>query len=461
MGFLVRRRVDVESLCLDWAAVERVLQDGEEQFSDGGGPRGCPGGPPAAAGVNAEAEDYTPLLPDIQGARAPSTCNGGPSSDPPPRRRSESAVAGRRRCCGGCGRQRAFYCSSCCCLVLSEATASHVPRVALPFRLHVVRHPKEKAAKSSAIPLRLLAPNDAVLYEVHGSLLSEILPRQQRGQEAAAGASKKSKKNAAEGPLTRVETAATSCTARSLQRDCPQFFPEGTRVWGGPSGGPPSPWASRKGVVLLLPEEGAPPASRIRWEEITDVVVADCTWYQVPGMQKHPALKELPRVRLDGQGGAFWRRHKGGPPEFLSSAEAVYLLLREYDCRIRATRASPYVPKGLLPSPVACCARDEGNAARAAQPAVPPLSAAASAASHRERDLCLPSHEHRKQQRVPLAPPLSASETEALWRQYDGRYDSLLFFFVLNRKAIEQSKAFRHSRETPHTKPLSGGLSCT
>ncbi|XP_026190631.1 DTW domain-containing protein 1-like [Cyclospora cayetanensis] len=231
---------------------------------------------PSALQAALHAEDYTPLLPDIQGARAPSTCNGGPSSDPPPRRRSESAVAGRRRCCGGCGRQRAFYCSSCCCLVLSEATASHVPRVALPFRLHVVRHPKEKAAKSSAIPLRLLAPNDAVLYEVHGSLLS-------------------------------------------------------TRVWGGPSGGPPSPWASRKGVVLLLPEEGAPPASRIRWEEITDVVVADCTWYQVPGMQKHPALKELPRVRLDGQGGAFWRRHKGGPPEFLSSAEAVYLLLRERD----------------------------------------------------------------------------------------------------------------------------------
>jgi len=64
--------------------------------------------------------------------------------------------------CKQCCRSRKYYCATCACPV---GDASIVPQVSLPFTLHIIRHPREKASKSSAVPARIVAPKHVQLHD--------------------------------------------------------------------------------------------------------------------------------------------------------------------------------------------------------------------------------------------------------------------------------------------------------
>lgn len=67
------------------------------------------------------------------------------------------AVADRQTC-SCCKKRVKFYCPNC--VLVIPRLASAVPRVALPFRLFILKHVKEHNSKSTAIHAKLLCPDE-------------------------------------------------------------------------------------------------------------------------------------------------------------------------------------------------------------------------------------------------------------------------------------------------------------
>lgn len=362
-----RRRGDfLSDLRLDWSALEFILSEGA-----------CLPGRRRAARSGAlvtnrgPSEEEAVSFPDL-GTSQPS--EGGESLDA-----SNEDVSSRRRLCTGCGRQRSFWCSTCCCPIGSEEATSRVPRVSLPLRVHVVRHPKEKASKSSAIPLKILAPKHVQLYEAHVGEGSEsgrvvALPRRRPPR----------------GEVLRLKRMRRSFDSRDAASGA-----EAEEDAEGESSGDAPPGWRRKGsvAVVLAPGPAAVPARCVAWPRVTDVVVLDCTWFQVEFMKKLPCIQGLPQVCIQGYESVFWRQHSKKQECYLSTAECVYFLLREVDIAARAEKLQ-----------LQRLSQTNGSLRVSA---------------------------------------LADSEFEALWRAYEGNYDAILFYFALTDKAIEWAKSQR------------------
>ncbi|PFH34788.1 DTW domain-containing protein [Besnoitia besnoiti] len=183
----------------------------------------------------------------------------------------------RRHVCEGCGHSRAFWCGSCHQAVGSPEALARIPRLELPLTFHIVRHPKEKATKSSAVPLSILAPG-----QVHIHMFPDLPPAL----------------------FTEGDAAAVSA---GDVREHGQ--------------------GARRRLHVLLPDDDATSIDQVNWEEVEGCILLDCTWFQVPGMRRHPALAQLPKISLGAHSSVFWRQHKHNEPCYLSTAECVYYVL--------------------------------------------------------------------------------------------------------------------------------------
>ncbi|KAL8444205.1 hypothetical protein Emed_006326 [Eimeria media] len=622
------RRVDIESLQLDWKLLDRVLSEGAPPPEPLEGTRAPEGGPPcgapqeapeASASSDKQGEDPTspPAAADKDSLLQISRDNGskggpprGPAEGPPrgsplggaplknqngrkkSRAPTEGAVAGRRHVCAGCGRQRSFYCSSCCCLVglaaaataataasaeattaapaspagatpaspagaapgaaaapttaaataaaAAEAAAREkgltIPEVRLPFKVHVLRHPKEKASKSSAIPLRLLAQQDLRLYEAQeDGTIQEVVPfninqqlqqqlqqqqqqqQQQDGSESAAAATAGAAAATAGDSLavkrhkglndSPSPTATTAAAAAGPAAAAAGRAAAASGVWG-VGGAPGVPWGPQ-GVCLLFPGPSSVAADLVDMRLVKEVILLDCTWFQAAAMMKRvPSLALLPTISLTAARGPFWRKHSKGGPNLLSTAEALYLLCREYDLCMRAT--------ARLDPAAAAAPAAEGEAASVLEPqhqeTVEEAVAAAVGAApeqqgkarRRQQQQDIPQqqqqrerqqqgeqkrqqqqqeqqqqegprrdhqqqeqHQHQQQEQqhqqqeqqhqqqvqqqeqLVSLPPIETEEERRLWFTYKGQFDSLLFFFVLQHKAIQQARKHREQRGAP------------
>ncbi|KAF4654097.1 DTW domain-containing protein 1 [Perkinsus chesapeaki] len=141
-----------------------------------------------------------------------------------------------RKNCPQCGRRRKFYCYEC---ALPLNGWRGVPYVKPPFDIHLVRHPTEKASKSSVIPLQLICNPD----RDEGKDTSEI-------------------------PRAYLHSATEDFN--------PNFDPEST--------------------VLLYPGEDSQSIDEVEWSKIKRVAVIDCTWHQTGYMLKEEwdAVEEKP-----------------------------------------------------------------------------------------------------------------------------------------------------------------------
>ena len=171
--------------------------------------------------------------------------------------------------CPSCSTAQRFYCVRCYCVVHSLA-ARVVPRVSLPFQLHIVLHPRFDRSKSTALHCQLLCPSaDVQVYE---------WPRVPQWDDAATYVMWP-EEQAVEVPELAAErlfaTATTDCSV------------------------PPTS-APRRAVVLL---EG--------------------TWEQASEMRRSTRLARLPSIRLSHARTSFWRWQDNGAAH-LSSIEAVY-----------------------------------------------------------------------------------------------------------------------------------------
>uniref|UniRef100_A0A0G4IG95 tRNA-uridine aminocarboxypropyltransferase 1 n=1 Tax=Chromera velia CCMP2878 TaxID=1169474 RepID=A0A0G4IG95_9ALVE len=67
-----------------------------------------------------------------------------------------------REKCATCGKTQKYYCYRCMAPV---GSTDGFPSVDLPLKVLVIRHPKEKPGKSSAIPMRILAPRHVEIHD--------------------------------------------------------------------------------------------------------------------------------------------------------------------------------------------------------------------------------------------------------------------------------------------------------
>jgi len=194
-----------------------------------------------------------------------------PASPPPPPSSSPVRLPLShlpRRPCPSCSTAQRFYCVRCYCLVHPLAAAV-VPRVSLPFQLHIVLHPRFDRSKSTALHCRLLCASDDVrLHE---------WPR------------------------------------------LPQWSDAGTYVlW---------PDEQATDVSELLVQLPHSPAATNDVTSTTQqrptVVLLEGTWGEAGDMRRSTRLARLPSIRLSDARTKFWRWQDGGA-EHLSSIEAVY-----------------------------------------------------------------------------------------------------------------------------------------
>jgi DTW domain-containing protein YfiP len=80
--------------------------------------------------------------------------------------------------------------------------------------------------------------------------------------------------------------------------------------------------------VVVFPSADAVSVDSIDWNDVTDVIFIDSTWFQATEVNQQ-LDPHIPRVSLNsGYTTFFWRpQHKG--PDCLATVEAVYLLIRD------------------------------------------------------------------------------------------------------------------------------------
>ena len=169
--------------------------------------------------------------------------------------------------CPSCSTAQPFYCVRCYCLVHPLAAAV-VPRVSLPFQLHIVIHPRFDRSKSTALHCRLLCPSEDVrvhewprLPQWGGSETYVLWPDEQA--------------------VNVPSLVMAQPTSPSGTRDAPSSTP-------------------RPAVVLI---EG--------------------TWEQAADMRRSTRLGALQSIKLSHVSTSFWR-WQGKGAAHLSSIEAVY-----------------------------------------------------------------------------------------------------------------------------------------
>lgn len=168
-----------------------------------------------------------------------------------------------KQICSSCGKSRKYFCYDC--RVYMPGVAELSPKVDLPVRVDIIKHPKEKNAKSTALHCLLLAPSSTFLFDapnVFDYRLSE-----------------------------------------STSHNTVLVYPEedATTV---------EEYVKKKG-----------PISRF--------VFLDATWFQVGGIRMLPEIQDLPTVKLKSYKTLFWRPQKGYSDEHLATIEAIYYAIRE------------------------------------------------------------------------------------------------------------------------------------
>lgn len=195
-----------------------------------------------------------------------------------------------RSSCPKCSKSRKFFCYTC--YVPMDEIAAKIPRLKLPIRVDVIKHPREVDGKSTATHAAILAPEDVSIYTYphfpnyenkdkilmifpgkDSSTLEEIVTR--LGLETGFD-------------VDRCKACPTKTASDSISND---------------------------GDILRR---------RFPFER---VLLIDSTWNQVRSIRKDERLKGIARVELADRETCFWRYQRGKPRTYLATIEAIYYFL--------------------------------------------------------------------------------------------------------------------------------------
>lgn len=183
--------------------------------------------------------------------------------------------------CAKCSKSRKYFCYTC--YVPLPCIAERIPSLQLPFKIDIIKHPREIAGKSTAVHAAVLCPEDVTIY-THPAL-----------------------------PDYSTHT-----------NDVVLIFPE----------------KGAMGVKELLHPLGPPSQKRPRPHlPFSKVVFIDCTWNQTRRIYCDERVRGLRCVELDQHETLFWRYQRGKPKTYLATIEAIYYFLVEVH---NATATTPY-----------------------------------------------------------------------------------------------------------------------
>ncbi|EGI68823.1 PREDICTED: DTW domain-containing protein 1 isoform X1 [Acromyrmex echinatior] len=188
-----------------------------------------------------------------------------------------------RRKCDLCQKSRKFFCYTCYHPVLS---CKYYPRVKLPIKIDIIKHPREIPGKSTAIHAAIIAPMDVKIYTYPD--FPEISNKEE----------------------TVLVFPGKDSTKNISVKD------------------------------LFIRKEGKDDASGERSETdllwpIKRAIFIDSTWHQTKSIYKDQRLRELRCVVLKSRVSQFWRHQKDSPRWYLATIESIHQFLVElHTCAI-------------------------------------------------------------------------------------------------------------------------------
>lgn len=231
----------------------------------------------------------------------------------------EKAQQNGRSKCPKCTASRMFYCYTCYIPVEAVPTGD-LPRVKLPFKIDIIKHPNETDGKSTAAHAKLLAYEDVNIYtypcipeyedQKHEILL--VFP----------------------GPNSVSVADSVMCLQKCMKSDICSRQDDG-------SADEPSPKHRKQSIQdVEAPNETKQNRSKKDKEQINmrtklkTVVFIDSTWNQTNKIISDERLQGLVQVELTTRKTCFWRHQKGKPDTYLSTIEAIYYFLKDYHVHI-------------------------------------------------------------------------------------------------------------------------------
>lgn len=219
----------------------------------------------------------------------------------------EKAQERGRLKCEKCGGSRMFFCYTCCSLV--GVSPDDVPRVKLPVKVDVIKHPNESDGKSTAIHAKILAPDDVNIYtypcipeyDKDKVVLVFPGPRAVTVQNMIQSLTERLQDPAAEPRRKRFKSSNLA--------DCPTHGE-------GQKGNPRAADSDEGAESKVLP--------------LQKVVFIDSTWNQTNKISTDERLQDLLQVELKTRKTCFWRHQKGKPDTYLATIEAIYYFLRDF-----------------------------------------------------------------------------------------------------------------------------------
>ncbi|KAF8795790.1 DTW domain-containing protein 1 [Argiope bruennichi] len=172
-----------------------------------------------------------------------------------------------RGICSVCNRSRKYYCYTC--YVPVKEISDRLPKINLPIKIDIIKHPKEVDGKSTSAHAAVLAPDDVKIYNYP---------------------------------------------------DFPSYDNEKVLlIFPGKSAVPFQEWWNK---AIHSQESSDRPKC---------IIFIDSTWRQSKAMYNDSRLQSLPCVILSEYKSVFWRHQKGKPDTYLATIEAIYYFLRELD----------------------------------------------------------------------------------------------------------------------------------
>ncbi|XP_060078101.1 tRNA-uridine aminocarboxypropyltransferase 1-like [Ylistrum balloti] len=286
-----------------------------------------------------------------------------------------------RTSCPKCGKSRKYYCYTCYVPVVG--IEHKIPKVKLPFKIDIIKHPSECDGKSTSGHARVIAPDDVTIYTY--PCIPDYLDRDRvvllfpgdGSINMAALAEKFSPPSYNNKKEDKSKVDSGSCVAQTdeLYPYCKRSPSNGdqhtcTEVYNDILSSP-----DRESVVDhehdqtsteslcdstslantdITCQKNENSASKKRKHLVDNkevkrsklmtentkrlevkppfdkVIIIDSTWNQTKRISSDERLRGLTCLELKTRHSNFWRHQKDLPPTYLSTIEAIYYFVRDY-----------------------------------------------------------------------------------------------------------------------------------
>lgn len=259
-----------------------------------------------------------------------------------------------RTICPKCMKSRKFYCYNC--FVPVKGIEDLIPRVKLPIKIDIIKHPNECDGKSTSAHAAVLAPDDVRVFTYpcvpeypDPSKVVLVFPGKNsftlEEMAKSSGSKPKTEDNFSDNAQKSCRTSSIKEQNESL---CKNFEEDnalnGTLPDKGCNPALEDPCSIETASCPVLKElskckrkaentEGENPKKRktfSREPPFERAVFIDSTWKQTKGIIADDRLKDMTCIQLKSRETKFWRHQKNNPATYLSTIEAVYYLVQDY-----------------------------------------------------------------------------------------------------------------------------------